>query len=214
MTMTMPWKAPDETHADGVASKLDEMRRALSQEAEHLAQAAAQYGHDASAHVSTIAHDPVASANSWTQQLMKAAATLGAALALSSRQTAKDLRVGAQAAAKEARTVRLTTETRKTGPDLVPGITLLAGFGAGLALMYFLDPERGRQRRQLLRDRLLAWTRRSPVAVSETGVQQMSLEETQAWDTSPRIGDEYGEVYATGEVGNGAEQPEPMPSTI
>ena len=31
---------------------------------------------------------------------------------------------------------------------------LLTGVGVGVALMYFLDPERGRRRRALVRDRL------------------------------------------------------------
>ena len=203
MTMTMPWKAPDETHANGAASKLDEMRRAFSQEAEHLAQAAAQYRQDAGTHAATIRHDPVGSANSWSRQLVQGLATLGTALALSSRQTAKDLRDGAQSAAKEARSVRLTTESGTTGPNFVPGIALLAGVGAGLALMYFLDPERGRERRQMLGDRLLSWTRRTPRTANEVGEQQMAAEETQAWDTSSELTDS-------------TEQPQPQPprSTI
>jgi len=175
MTMTMPWKAPDETHTNGAVSKLDEMRRAFSQEAERLGQVAAQYGHDAGTHVSTIAHDPVGSANSGSRQLVQTLATLGTAIALSSRR-----------AAKEARSVRLTTESRKTGPDLVPAIALLAGLGAGLALMYFLDRERGERRRKMLGDRLLSWTRRSPAAsttATEVGEPPLAAEETHTWDT-------------------------------
>lgn len=175
MTMTMPCKAPDETHTNGAVSKLDEMRRAFSQEAEHLGQVAAQYSHDAGMHVATIAHDPVGSANSGSRQLAQTLATLGTAIALSSRR-----------AAKEARSVRLTTESRKTGPDLVPAIALLAGLGAGLALMYFLDPERGERRRKMLGDRLRSWTRRSPAAATTaTGVGEppLAAEETQTWDT-------------------------------
>jgi hypothetical protein len=37
-------------------------------------------------------------------------------------------------------------------------LTLLGGLGAGMALMFFFDPEQGRRRRALLRDRLTRWT--------------------------------------------------------
>src|SRR5947209_8543715 len=36
------------------------------------------------------------------------------------------------------------------------GITLIGGLGLGAGLMYLLDPERGRRRRTLLRDRLVS----------------------------------------------------------
>lgn len=38
------------------------------------------------------------------------------------------------------------------------GLTLLCGVAAGAALMYFLDLDRGRTRRKLLGDKLVAWT--------------------------------------------------------
>jgi hypothetical protein len=61
----------------------------------------------------------------------------------------------------EIRKVRITREPplSSRGPDPRPGIALLAGFGGGLALMYFYDPEEGRRRRALLRDKLTKWTR-------------------------------------------------------
>ena len=80
---------------------------------------------------------------------------------MAGRKTADDLSASAQSVAKDLRNVRITTEPKKTGPDFMPGITLLAGFGAGIALMYFLDPERGRARRNLLRDKLMSWTRQA-----------------------------------------------------
>lgn len=39
------------------------------------------------------------------------------------------------------------------------GVTLLGGFSAGIALMYFLDPEQGKRRRALFRDQLNKWLR-------------------------------------------------------
>lgn len=42
---------------------------------------------------------------------------------------------------------------RQEGAYLPAGLALLGGLGAGMGLMYFFDPEQGRTRRSLLRDR-------------------------------------------------------------
>jgi len=227
MSVTMPWHASAETPVNGVGSKIDDVRRSLSKEAEHLAEMAARYGREAAAHASdiaddaskqaskiasdttakaqTVASDSVGSANNWGQQLIKGAAEVGAALAVSSRKVAKDANQTVQSTARDARNLRLTTEPQKTGPDFAPGITLLAGFGAGIALMYYLDPERGRARRNMLRDKLLSWTRkatqtasgtakdlsnRAQGAVYETRKQMTGSPDTdtQTWETSSAAG--------------------------
>jgi hypothetical protein len=179
----MPWKASGDTPVNGVASKLDDVRESLSKEADRLAEMAAQYSRDAGAHAAgiaddattqaaklgrsateraqTIARDPAESANNWLSSLVKGAAGLATAFALAGRRTADDLGTSAQSVAKDLRNVRITTEPKKTGPDFMPGITLLAGFGTGIALMYFLDPERGRARRNMLRDKVMAFGRQA-----------------------------------------------------
>src|SRR5262245_49550131 len=47
---------------------------------------------------------------------------------------------------------------------------LLTGLGLGVGLMYFLDPERGRRRRALVRDKLAHTTRVSTDALGAAGV--------------------------------------------
>jgi hypothetical protein len=243
MNVTTRWKAQTDTPVDGVSSKIDEVRQSLSKEAEHLAQIAASYGRDAKAHVSdiaddaskqasriagaasekaqTVADDPVGHANTWVSDLLKAAAGLGAALALSGRKTADDVSASAKTTARDLSKLRLTTEPKKTSPDFMPGITLLAGFGAGIALMWFLDPERGRARRNMLRDKLTSWTRQASKTASGTAKDlsnraqgamyetrtkmqgQMSsgddMSETQTWETtSYRDGDGNGSATGIG----------------
>lgn len=199
MTLTMPWKARGDTPVNGVGSKLDDVRRAISKEAEHLADVAAQVSRDtgvqasklvaqtaaqasklsdqtasgtsriadqAQAQAAGIASDPIAAAANVAQQVVKGAAELGAVLAVSGRKTAKDLTENAQSVAGDLRRVRITTEPKKTGPDFTPGITLLAGFGTGIALMYFLDPEKGKARRNMLADRVMSWTRKATDAAT------------------------------------------------
>lgn len=170
MNLTMPWKAPTENPVNGATHKLDEIRKALSHEAEHLAQVATQYGREAGSQATKLAqeatdsaasaaHDSVGSAGSLAQSLLKGAAEIGTAIAATGRKTAADLGHDAKAVANDLSRVRITTEPKKTGPDFTSGIALLGGFGAGIALMYFLDPDQGRRRRALLRDQLTKWTR-------------------------------------------------------
>jgi hypothetical protein len=266
MNVTMPWKASSDTPVNGVASKIDEVRKTLTKEAEHLADMAAQYGRDAAAHASDIAEDAgrqasklasdasriasdagskaqsaasdsQASASNIGQQLMKGAAQLGTALALSGSKAANDAQASAQSTAKNLRNVRLTTEPQKTTPDFTPGITLLAGFGAGIALMYFLDPERGRARRNMLRDKLMSWTRKASTtasgtarhlgnraqgAMAEARGQMMSASDTasdasadtQTWDTSSDVSNGHSEVPGYGSAtGFGASESAQDPST-
>jgi len=193
----MPWKASGDTPVNGVASKFDDVRQSLSKEAEHLAEMAAQYTRDAGAHAAdiaddasrqatklgskatesaqSIARDPKGSAGGWWASLLKGLAGLGTAFALAGRDASDELDSGkksvqnaAKGAAKDLRSLRLTTEPVQTKPDFMPGITLLAGFGAGIALMYFLDPERGRARRTMLRDKLTSFGRQASQTASGT----------------------------------------------
>ena len=45
-------------------------------------------------------------------------------------------------------------------------IALLAGLGAGAAVMYLLDPDRGNRRRTLIRDKMVKLNRQAQEAVS------------------------------------------------
>jgi hypothetical protein len=188
MNLTTPWKSSADHAANGVSAKLDEIRQSLSAHAEHLADVAANYGsdagsqasrladdaaaqarkvaHETSAVAADVARDPVGSAGGFVQSLLDAIGALFGSLTATGRKTAADLGHDAQAAAAELRKVRITTEPKKTGPDFMPGITLLGGFGAGIALMYFFDPEQGKRRRALLRDQVVKWTRVTSETVS------------------------------------------------
>ena len=69
----------------------------------------------------------------------------------------KNLRADLKGLSQDVRSLRVTREKR--GPDIMPGIALLAGLGTGLAAMFFFDPEQGRRRRALLRDQVTKWSR-------------------------------------------------------
>lgn len=210
MNLTMPWKAPSDVSVDGVTAKWEEMRRALGQEADHLAQVASQLGREATARaagttapVVDAAGTRVKHANSSLNELIKAGAGIGTALALNGRKSARLANLNKLALARDLRRVRLTTQPKQTKPDFMPGISLLAGFGAGLALMYFLDPERGRARRHMLRDKLIAWTHRA----KSQHLQGQMLETTEAQpEPLPWANDASVDNSTTDTLG---EQPQP-----
>ena len=50
----------------------------------------------------------------------------------------------------------------------ITGKTFLYGLGTGLALMYFFDPNKGAQRRSLLRDKIVALTNDARESLNKT----------------------------------------------
>ena len=181
MNLTAPWKASTDNPTNGLQEKLDVIRQSLSEHADSLSDAAAEYGSDASSQAATLVDDAAAktrkvaehtgtvvadvaeeATNSLAGIIQSLITAIGAAIAsltASGKKTAADIGADAQSAASELRKVRITTEPKKTGPDFMPGIALLAGFSAGVAVTYFFDPEQGKRRRALLRDQVAKWTR-------------------------------------------------------
>lgn len=171
MKLTMPWNTTEQHHnGNGNSGKLEELRSALGKEVDHVAKVAAQLsqdlgaqaraaGNDATEQAAVVAKDVQANASGIASKIVEGAAALGPTLAIMGRKRAEALGQDVQSLGQDLRRVRLTTEPRRTTPDFMPGITLLGGFGAGIALMYFLDPERGPARRTQLREQLTKWTR-------------------------------------------------------
>ena len=166
LKLTMPWTATD-NHLNGATDKLGDVRDTLGREVDHLAQAAAQMGRDASAQAEGVAHDAGKQTGVVMNRLVGTAAALGPTIAVLGRQRMHGLGQQAQTLGNELRQVRLTTEPRRSGRGMLPGIALLGGLGIGIGLMYLLDPERGKGRRQMLLGRLAKWTRAGRDAATE-----------------------------------------------
>jgi hypothetical protein len=158
MNLTIPL-TDTKVDTNGVADKLDDVRKALSNEADQLADVAAQISKDVGKQASGAASHASSNAGSFIDQIWRSAGDLASSIAASGRRSASDLGRDVQTLGEDLRKVRITTEPKNTGPDLKPAIALLGGVTSGLALMYFLDPDRGRRRRALLRDQLTKWTR-------------------------------------------------------
>jgi hypothetical protein len=167
MNLTLPRTG---NKSEQLAHTLDEVKRALADQADHIAKVAADIGHETSKQAAKsgdeagkqatiLANEVSTKASSIAERFLRGAARIGDQIAASGRKSVGDLGHDVQSMGQELRRVRVTTEPRRKGPDLMPGIALLGGIGAGIALMYFLDPEQGNRRRALLRDQLTKWTR-------------------------------------------------------
>jgi hypothetical protein len=170
------------TAGNGWSAPIDDVKKQIAQQVEHLAEIAGQVSREVAAQAAQATHEVEAkagaaasaatsaatSAASTANEVPGAASTFGQRALMSARQLGKDLR-----------SVRITTEPpRSTRPSVLPGIALLGGLGAGLALMYFTDPVEGRHRRALLRSQFTRLTRigRDKAAATASDVRNRSME--------------------------------------
>ncbi|CAN5778879.1 hypothetical protein BH24CHL6_BH24CHL6_09790 [soil metagenome] len=128
--------------AEDISAVVDDTRRAVGSGVEQVAVVVGQLGREA---------------GKLGRKAGRKGRSLGGELVKAGDENLKHLGADLKDLGSEVRSLRVTSEKR--GPDIMPGIALLAGLGSGLAAMYFFDPEQGRRRRALLRDQLTKWTR-------------------------------------------------------
>ena len=170
MNLTMPWTR--RKPANRWTAPIEDVKKQLSEQVDHLAQIAARMTRDvaaqtadatqdASAQAAEVAREISGQAVDATQNMGAQAAAVAREVPIAAATLAQQARKGLSQLGREVRSIRVTREPKPAprGADVTAGIALLAGFGGGLALMFFLDPEQGRRRRALLRDQLTKWTR-------------------------------------------------------
>lgn len=181
MNLNMPWNS--NKSAKGWTAPIEDVKQQIGQQVDHIVQVAAQVGSDvahkatqvtsdAGSQAAEAARDLSGQALKHTQNAGSNAIAQAAAVAREVPKVARDIPGGASSVAqqvmdgaarlgREIRGVRVTRQPvpTKRGPDVIPGVALLAGIGSGLALMYFFDPAEGRRRRALLHDQLHKWSR-------------------------------------------------------
>jgi hypothetical protein len=138
-----------------LATKVEDTRRAVSDGADQISTAAQDLGREAAnlgREAMKIGRDAAKAG--------RGAARKGQLLAATSGETLGKLRSDAAATVDDLRSIRIVRD-RPRGPDLKPGVAILAGASAGVAAMFFLDPEQGRRRRVTFMDQLRKYSRLS-----------------------------------------------------
>jgi len=167
MNMTMPW---NKKANNGWTAPIEDVKQQIGQQVDHLVQMAAQVSRDVAQQATQVASDAgsqtAGAARDLSGQALKVTQDAGAQVASVARDVPggatsllQQVMGGASKLGREARAIRVTREPAQRGPDVIPGVALLAGVGSGLALMYFFDPGEGRRRRALLHEQLHKWTR-------------------------------------------------------
>jgi hypothetical protein len=136
-----------------LAAKVEDTRRAVSDGADQISTVAQDLGREAAnlgREAMKIGRDAA--------KASRDAARKGQLLAATSGDTLSKLRSDAAATVDDLRSIRIVRD-RQSGPDLKPGVAILAGISAGLAAMFFLDPDQGRRRRVQFIDQLRKWIR-------------------------------------------------------
>src|SRR5438128_6756986 len=143
MNLTAPWNATN-GHTNGTHDKIEDVRNVLSREADHLAEVAAQFGREATAHADVVARDVARDAQKQTNaavgRLADVAAAWGPTIAAMGRKRMQQASEQAQSLGHDLRQVRITTEPKRN--DATSNIAIVGGLGIGLGLgmaaMYLL----------------------------------------------------------------------------
>lgn len=171
MNLTRNRNQESQPQINALTDALDDVRQTLRHEADNLAQVAAQLGreagrgaakvsHDVGPQAASVARDASTIARATAHQLLRGAGLLSGKIATTGKQGVRELSQ-----------VRLTKAPARRGSKPIPGITLLGGLGAGIALMYFFDPADGQNRRALLRGRLSKWTSMGRTTATEKATE-------------------------------------------
>lgn len=173
MKLNMPWNTKQST--SGWTAPIEDVKQQIGQQIDHIAQvgrdvaqgaASATHGaasatQEAGAQAAGVARDLSGQTLKATQEAGNQAASAVRDVPVGVSSLAGLAMRGAAHVGRDLRALRVTREPApaRRGPDIMPGVALLAGVGSGLALMFFFDPERGRRRRVQLRDQIMKWTR-------------------------------------------------------
>ena len=154
---------------NGWMAPIEDVKKQISEQVEHLVDVAGQVSREVAAQAAQATSEVEAKAGAAASAATSAANSAATEVPAAANTLRQRALLGARQLGKELRAVRITTEPpRSTRPSVAPGIALLGGLSAGLALMYFADPVEGRHRRALLRDQLTKWTRMGRDKATET----------------------------------------------
>lgn len=161
MQLRMPKFEASQPKTNGLAGTMEDVRRKVTEGAEQaveqVAHVAEQLGEKAGKLGQEYGRGAGKLGREVSRDVSEEAAKLSKEWRSAGEQNLRNLGKDVRALTKDVRQLRVTRE--QPGPNVMPGIALLAGLGGGLAVMYFFDPEQGRRRRSLLQDQVSKWTR-------------------------------------------------------
>ena len=160
-TSSAKWAASIEDIKAQLGQQMDRLSKLASEAGRDVAKQAAQVSQEASAQVGTAARDLGTQAARAREDARVQTAVAARELPIAAGVLAQQALRGAAQLGRDLRQWRVTREPprQQRGPDVMPGVALLAGVGSGLAIMYFFDPNEGRRRRALFRDQVVKWSR-------------------------------------------------------
>ena len=145
--MNFPWNTRQPS--DKWAASIEDIRQQIGHQIDRLAKLASEAGRDVYGQAAQISTDTGAQVGAAARDLGDQAARAGqgakSQAAVTASTLAQQAMRGAAQLGRDIRSVRITREPPRRSPDFMPGITLLAGVGTGLAIMYFFDPGEGRR---------------------------------------------------------------------
>ena len=156
------WTASIEDIKAQIGQQVDRLSKLTSDVGRDVATQAAHVGQETGAQVGTAARDLGSQAARASEDARTQAAVVAREVPVVAGALAQQALRGAAQLGRDLRQLRITKEPPprpQRGPDMAPGVALLAGVGSGLAIMYFFHPSEGRRRRSLLRDQIVKWTR-------------------------------------------------------
>jgi hypothetical protein len=145
-----------------LAGKVQDTKRAVSDGADTLSAAAQDLGNQAA----NLGREAVRLGQD-AAKIGRDAAKKGRLWAATGTETLRKLQSDASGTFDDLRSIRVVRE-RPQGPDWKPGAALIAGAGAGIAAMWFLDPEHGRRRRVLFMDQVHRYARAANAWMDDT----------------------------------------------
>jgi hypothetical protein len=158
IAIDLPWarrtgRPSFETPNIDLANKVDDTKRVVGESADSIGAVAQDLGTQAAA----LGREAV-KVGKEAAKASREAAKKGQLWAAAGGETLRQLRSDAGSTFDDLRSIRIVREKRQ-GPDWKPGAALLAGASAGIAAMFFLDPEQGRRRRVLFMEQAHRYAR-------------------------------------------------------
>jgi cell division septum initiation protein DivIVA len=158
MTLTLPLigRRSKAKEARATAGELRQrISRAVEQSADVAGRQADVLGKEAGKRAAQIAEQATKLGQEYGHKASVEAERLGRELAVTGAKAAATGAANLRELSGELRSLHVVRRNRLR--DSLPGFAVLSGIATGIAAMFFLDPEQGRRRRAMARDKLLKW---------------------------------------------------------